>query len=198
MDLPSVRLTNFLQLFVHSARYSIQAKFQPILRGYVVSDSEIQENGVLKRRILTPVLFEEDLAKLDKVSYWRIIYDKGRGIYKIERDDQYMIWKAQAGYDDWIFCCLVYCCTCPFLWLVTFVTLILCRVFWTIYVLKISQLEQDSLNVVQWKSGRVLSTCIEQDRLSPLFLMRKKILIVFKGIFPVYKIDIHRFSSFFS
>ena len=100
MDLPSVRLTNFLQLFVHSARYSIQAKFQPILRGYVVSDSEIQENGVLKRRILTPVLFEEDLAKLDKVSYWRIIYDKGRGIYKIERDDQYMIWKAQAGYDD--------------------------------------------------------------------------------------------------
>ena len=87
----SARLTNFLQLFVHSPGSSIHANFLPILRGYVISD--VQENGVLTG------LFDEDLTLLDKESNWRITYERGSKRYKIERDPEYDDWLVKSGYD---------------------------------------------------------------------------------------------------
>ena len=94
----SARLTNFLHLSVHnSAGSSIHAKFQPILRGYVMSG--VQENGVLKDLVLSPVLFEEDLTQLDKETFWRITYHSGSRKYRIERDPDYNDWLIKSGYN---------------------------------------------------------------------------------------------------
>ena len=95
---PSARLTNFLQLFVHSAGSSVQTKFQPILRGYVLRHSGIQENRVLTSQIEAPILFDYDLTQLDNESSWRITYNKGTNQYKIEPDFEYKNWLNKSGY----------------------------------------------------------------------------------------------------
>ena len=82
---PSSRLLVVnLQQFVHSSKSLVRTKPPILLRGYVVSD--IEENEVLTKKITTPVLFSEDITKLDDVTFWRITYNKALKTYKIERD----------------------------------------------------------------------------------------------------------------
>ena len=94
---PSAILTN-LQLFVHSAGSSVQAKFQPILRAYIVSD--FRENELLTRRVSSPVLFDYDLAALRGDTYLKLTYDQGTKEFKIVLDPEYKAWLKNAGYDD--------------------------------------------------------------------------------------------------
>ena len=109
---PSAILTNFLQLFVHSAGSSVQAKFQPILRAYIVSD--FRENELLTRRVSSPVLFDYDLAALPGDTYLKLTYDQGTKEYKIVLDPEYKAWLKNAGYDDesaddnWVFFPVLY------------------------------------------------------------------------------------------
>ena len=86
---PSARLTDFLQSFVHSASSSVHATFKPLLRGYVDPSLSIEEDKILTTRVKTPVLFSQDLSKLDDVTYWKITYNERGRQYEIEQVEQY-------------------------------------------------------------------------------------------------------------
>ena len=59
--------------------------------GYVVSGSNIREGEILTTRVKTPVLFSEDLSKLDDETYWKITYNETHREYKIQPDSFFRI-----------------------------------------------------------------------------------------------------------
>ena len=71
-------------LFVHSAKSTLQVKFNHILRGYVTSN--YQEGNILRGPVTSPVLFMEDITKLDEVTYWKITYNPASGTYAVQRE----------------------------------------------------------------------------------------------------------------
>ena len=81
---PSAILFSFLQSFVHSAGSTLQVGPNCNLRGYVTSD--YKEGEILKHPVNSPILFQEDITKLEEVTYWKISYDPATGIYRIQRD----------------------------------------------------------------------------------------------------------------
>jgi len=63
----------------------VQPEFIPILRGYITPD--YQEGEIMKGQITPPILFTENLVRLDQDTYWKLTYNEGTGVYKIVRDE---------------------------------------------------------------------------------------------------------------
>ena len=81
----SAILFSFLQSFNHSAGSTLHFGFNYILRGYVTSD--YQEGEILRGQVNSPIIFQEDITKLEEVTHWKITCDPSSGVYAIQRAD---------------------------------------------------------------------------------------------------------------
>jgi hypothetical protein len=62
---------------------SAQVQFTPILRGYI--SWEYEETEILRGQVVSPVLFDRDLAQLEEETTWKITYNPATGEFQIDK-----------------------------------------------------------------------------------------------------------------